>query len=211
MRSLAKTFAVWSLLIAPLWAQSGANVTLQLPSFHTFGVNTSVLVPDSGPSPLARERQAYYSRFTPGGLNASRSAGIQRRDALVAATAQIHDPQAAEAELLRATKARRANLSRHSLAAGVQSSSAERRAPVQDAAPQSPAQIARDQADQLAAGRREATQLLAQARRAQQAGKNGAAGVYYEMAARQATGALKQQIERERAQLSAVSARAARP
>ena len=116
MRLLAITLLCCTMFCTPALAQSGANVSVQLPNFSTFGVNTSVLVPDSGPSPLARERQAFYSRFTPGGLNASRSVGIQRRDAMVAATVQIHDPQAADAELLRAAKARRANLSRQTLA-----------------------------------------------------------------------------------------------
>ena len=87
------------------------NVTIQLPSFHAFGVDTTVLAPDSGPSPLARERQARYGRITAGGLTPQRAIGIERRDAMAAATAKVHDPQEADRQLLDAARARRAGAS----------------------------------------------------------------------------------------------------
>ena len=79
MRMTARLFAAVAVLGAsPVLAQSGisgANVTIQLPNFTVFGVNTTVLVPDSGPSPLARHRQTRYSRAMYGRFHPQRAIG----------------------------------------------------------------------------------------------------------------------------------------
>lgn len=200
LAALAATSAAQAL------AQSGANVTIQLPNFSVFGVNTSVLVPDSGPSPLARERQARYSRsMYRGGFNPQRAIGAQRRAAAASATAQIHDPQATDATILRAARSRRTNWLRGS------TSKFDRPPPPSGAGLQSVADIVRQRALAEAADNREAQSLLDKARQASSDGKNGVAAIYYGMAAKKAAGQLHQDIESEARKLKAAAARAAMP
>lgn len=180
---------------SPARGQSGtsaANVTIQLPNFSTFGVNTTVLVPDSGPSPYAAQRQAFYSRVMYGRMNPQRATAAQRSAAIASVTAQVHDQRQADETILQAVRSRRANW--------VRGSTPARSARVPQAAdPQllSVAEIERRQRRQSAAGNREAAQLLEKARQAQDAGKTSVAAIYYDMAARRATGELAEQIERE--------------
>ena len=181
----------------PLYAQSGANITLQLPSFHSFGVNTTVLVPDSGPSPLARERQAFYSRtMYGGGLFPQRALGVQRGSTGVQVNAQVHDARQADEQLLLGARARRTNWTRGSTgAAGDRTPEAVR------PALRSVADIERERAEQAVAAAREAAALLRRARLARDEGKPGVAAVYYGMAARRADETQRQQIETEAARL----------
>lgn len=176
-------------------AQSGPNVTLQLPSFHSTGVNTTVIVPDSGASPLAAERQASYARSMYGPRrhraigNAAAVGGTQ-------VSVQVHDPRAAEAELLRSARERRATWQRGSLAG--------RNSPAETSSGEpllSVAEIRRRQAATNSAQPDETARLLAEARRARAEGQSGAAAVYYQMAARRAGTA-------ERAAIAAEAARA---
>jgi hypothetical protein len=196
MRTMALVCAgLIVLTAAPAAAQqgaSGANVTIQLPNFSAFGVNTTVLVPDSGPSPYARERQAAYSRAMYRGWHPQRAFGAQRSAAISSTTAQVHDPRAADEMLLRAARSRRTNWVRGSL--GEQPG----RLP-QSADPRlaSLSEIERRRAAASAAGNREAAQLVEKARQARAAGKSSVATIYYEMAARRASAALKTSIERE--------------
>jgi len=111
-------------------------------------------------------------------------------------SAQVHDPRAAEAELLRSVRERRATWQRGSLAG--------RNTPVDstsDAPLLSVAEIRRRQASTAIARDQEADRLLAEARRARAQGKSGAAAVYYQMAARRASTS-------ERAAIAAEAARA---
>ncbi|MEX0677356.1 MAG: hypothetical protein WD063_09790 [Pirellulales bacterium] len=178
---------------------SGANVTIQLPNFSVFGVNTTVLVPDSGPSPLARERQAQYSRAMYGRFHPQRAIGAARQAAVASATAQIHDPRAADEIILRAARARRTNWVRGS------TSPFDRRAQPAGRGLQSVADIERQRALESAADRREALSLLENARQARDAGKGGVAAIYYRMAANKATGELQQDIRRETRTLKAAA------
>jgi hypothetical protein len=176
---------------------SGANITLQLPNFTVFGVNTTVLAPDSGPSPLAAERQARYSRAMYGPLSPQRAIGAQRGAAMAAATAQIHDARAEDEAILRAMRARRTNWTRGS------TSQLDRSGTPSDAGLQSIAQIERQRAQRSSAAEREALALLERARQARTAGKSGVAAIYYGMSAKKAAGQLKAQIEGELRELTA--------
>jgi hypothetical protein len=187
-----------ALVAAPAAAQqgaSGANVTVQLPNFSVFGVNTSVLVPDSGPSPLARERQAFYSRVMSRGLNPQRAFGVQRGAAMAAATAQVHDARRADEELLRAVRSRRTNWVRGSTPTALRSAEPA-------GGLSSLAEIERQADAQAAANNREAAELVNRARQAHKAGKHNVAGIYYDMAARKATGPLKADIDAKRRALA---------
>jgi hypothetical protein len=176
---------------------SGANITLQLPNFTVFGVNTMVLAPDSGPSPLAAERQARYSRAMYGPSNPQRAIGAQRGAAMAAVTAQIHDARADDEAILRAARARRTNWSRGS------TSQLDRRGAASSGGLQSIAQIERERALKSAAEEREALALLEKARQAKAAGKSSVAAIYYGMSAKKAAGQLKTQIEGEWRELKA--------
>ena len=211
MRYPARLLAVLAAMGAvPAWAQSGvsgANVTIQLPNFSVFGVNTTVLVPDSGPSPLAAQRQARYSRSMYRGFNPLRAFGAQRRAAVAAATAKIHDPQAADEAILRAARARRTNWVR-----GSTSRLDRRQGPPAGRGLQSVADIERRRAGQSAADNRQALSLAEKARQANAGGKSGVAIIYYGMAAKKATGQLKADIEHEVRELKAQPPRrAAKP
>lgn len=179
MRRVASGTVLLALLVAKsALAQSGPNVTLQLPSFHSTGVNTTVIVPDSGASPLAAERQAFYARSMYGPRR-QRAIGNAAAVGRTQVSVQVHDPHAAEAELLRSVRERRATWQRGSLAG--HSLSAE--------LPPSPpllsiAEIRRRQATAATENENESARLLTEARRAQAQGKSGAAAVYYQMAAR---------------------------
>ncbi len=175
-------------------AQSGPNVTLQLPSFKSTGVNTTVIVPDSGASPLAAERQAFYSRTMYGPRRQGAIGGSQAAGGLQV-SAQIHEPRAAEAELLRSARERRATWQRGSLTG--RNLAAE---PASGAPLLSIAEIRRRQTATANATDEEAARLLAEARRARAQGKSGAAAVYYQMAARRSGTA-------ERAAIAAEAAR----
>lgn len=192
--------AAAALCAAPAMAQngtSGANVTVQLPNFSVFGVNTTVLVPDSGPSPLAAQRQARYSRLLRRPMHPGHAIGAQRGAAAAAATAEIHDPQAADEALLLDARARRANWKR-----GSTSRFERRRTPPTGRGLQSIADIERQRHADSAAAHREALALAAKARRAAADGKPGVAGIYYNMALKKAAGPLEQDIRREARLLS---------
>jgi hypothetical protein len=209
MRSAA---LVWAGLVlwaaSPAWAQSGAsgaNVTIQLPNFSTVGVNTSVLVPDSGPSPYARERQAFYSRVMYRGWRPQRAFGAQRNAAIASATAQVHDARAADEMLLRAARSRRTNWVRGSTPAEI-----ARLPRAADPALASLSDIEARRGVLASAANREAAGLVEKARQAQAAGKGNVAAIYYDMAAKRATGELKARISDEAAGLR-TAANAAAP
>jgi hypothetical protein len=175
--------------------QGGANVTVQLPNITTFGVNTSVLVPDSGPSPLARHRQAQYSRAMYGGFPRQRAFGAQTNVGMAGVTAQIHDQRATDDAILRAARARRTNWVRGGTASSLGSLTTDGRLL------ESVADIERRRAFEQADDNQQAEALVEKAGLAHRSGKTGVALIYLEMAARQASGQLKGRIESEAAQL----------
>ena len=178
-------------------AQTGANVTIQLPNVSTFGVNTTVLVPDSGPSPFARQRQARYSRAMYGVLPRQGAIGLNSTASAASITAQIHDQRATDEAILRAARARRTHWVRGSSPSRFESALAPTGPRLQ-----SVAEIERKRAQQQADAQEESLQLVERARGAHLAGKSGVAAIYYGMAARRATGELKRAIETEASRLT---------
>src|SRR6478752_3902779 len=72
---------------------------IQLPSFHQFSVDTTVVVPDSGAASIAGNRTGRAARSNFNGLPPARAAGIDRGASSTSVHAQIHDPVAREREL----------------------------------------------------------------------------------------------------------------
>jgi hypothetical protein len=96
-----------ALLVLMASAASASAQVVQLPSFHSFSVDTTVVVPDSGPSAVASQRAARSSQSQLRGLPGSRAIGRDRQAAGAAVRAQVHDPEAAEGELSRRALAAR--------------------------------------------------------------------------------------------------------
>jgi len=96
-----------ALLVLMASAASASAQVVQLPSFHSFSVDTTVVVPDSGPSAVASQRAARSSQSQLRGLPGSRAIGRDRQAAGAAVRAQVHDPEAAEGELTRRALAAR--------------------------------------------------------------------------------------------------------
>jgi hypothetical protein len=199
---LTLAFTVLGLVVASATAHGQA---VQLPTFSMFAVETTVLAPDSGGAQLGGVRRGSYSIDSFGGIPRNRGWGITRQASGVGVTVQIHDPDEAEAAL------RGSLVRRHDAVPGP---ARPLRIAAGDAASDAPlasiAEIERQRAAQAAAGQQEAIALVEKARLAQQAGKTGVAAIYLRSAARRATGALRETIERELRSLetSATAARA---
>jgi hypothetical protein len=166
-------------------AQSGANITLQLPSFSQFGVDTTVIVPDGGAAAFAGDRAAATGRGRFGG---NRAIGMASRSSQSGVTARVHDPRQAEAAL-RAAAARGAS--------GDTGTAAERAfvgRRVDDGSPLSAAELAQRRSAQGAATDQKARALFEKGRLAQAAGKHALAATYYRTSAGQASESLRGEI-----------------
>ena len=196
VRGTHTLWVVFVLIVVPVaaHAQSGADVTLQLPGFSAFGANTTVVVPDRGTASAAHQRQAYYQRSLNSMLPGQRHLGLARGAAALQVDAQVHDPRADEAELLREVRERRATWARGSVVPIGRPQHV-----AADALPalRSVAELERDRAARVAARAQESDDYLRQARAARRAGKSGVAAVYYGMAANRADGEVKRAIEAE--------------
>ncbi len=176
-----------------------AGQVIQLPSFHSFSVDTTVVVPDAGRAAIAGNKQRRASASRLGPLPANRSVGVDRQATGASALAAIHDPLQADAALLRRAQAQ----SRAPVA-----NSAPTLAPwpgrtaATDPAVQSVAAIERQRASRAAAVERETLALVQKARTAAVGGKLGVATIYYQRAAAQATGRLQHTIVAELEQLN---------
>jgi len=82
-----------------LCAGTARAQVIQLPSFHQFSVDTTVVVPDSGAASIAGNRTGRAARSNFNGLPPARAAGIDRGASSTSVHAQIHDPVAREREL----------------------------------------------------------------------------------------------------------------
>ena len=187
---------IFGLMLASCAVAGGQ--TIQLPSFSRVGVNTTVVVPDSGTAYLKRDRRAATQSSRFGGLPRHRGWSIRRQAPGMGITAQIHHPLPVDPGLAGA--------------ASNTASAARRDAPPQlvidagraaaDAPSGSVAELKQRRAAQAAGQNREALENLEKGRRARDAGKTSVAVIYYRSAARQANGALRQQIL---AELDAIS------
>jgi hypothetical protein len=192
-RLIGTTLGGWLLVCATACAQSsGANITLQLPSFHQFGVDTTVIAPDGGSASLAGDRAAAVDSRRWNSLGPQRAAGIARQSVQTSVKAQIHDPQQAEAAL-HAAAARNASGRTASVWNGGSPTAARI---ASDGSPASVAELSRRRDEQQLAGDRQARELFEKGRQAQQAGKPALASNYYRTSARQASPALRREIER---------------
>jgi hypothetical protein len=193
-------------IVFALAAEACAQV-LQLPSFSSFGVDTTVIVPDSGAARTGSVRRASSGTSSFGGIPRNRVLGTSAQAAGTHVRAQIHDPQAADDALLRQAQARRAGDFGNAPPAprgGLARAAA-------DPLAGSVVEMEQRRAEQAVAQQREAAALFEKGRRAQTAGKSSVAAVYYRMAAKQASGPLKKRIDAELSALPAGSARAVAP
>lgn len=82
-----------------LCVETARAQVIQLPSFHQFSVDTTVVVPDSGAASVAGNRTGRAARSNFNGLPPARGAGIEVGPSGASVHAQIHDPAAREQEL----------------------------------------------------------------------------------------------------------------
>jgi hypothetical protein len=175
-----------------------AGQVIQLPSFHSFSVDTTVVVPDSGRATIAGDKKGRTGASRLGPLSGNRALAVDRQSTGVSALATIHDPRQADAALRRAQTQSRVP--------------AEGSIPMQapwsgrtaatDRAVQSVAAIEGQRASRAAAVERETLALVQKARTAAAGGKPGVATAYYQRAASQATGRLQHTIAAELGQMN---------
>ena len=172
-----------AVVVLTLAVEADAQV-LQLPSFHSFGVDTTVVVPDSGGARAGDNKRGSSSLSRFGG---NRGVGLNRQASGAHVTVQIHDPPVAAREAVRVPTPR---------AAG-------------DPPAVSLLEIDRRQSERALVQQRESTSALVKGRRALAAGKPSVAAVYYRTAARAASGKLRARIQAEWSDTSAASVPAA--
>ncbi len=185
--------------VPPVAGQQQPTV-VQLPTFSSFSVSTSVLVPDRGSAYLGGVGRASdgFNSFGPPLAMPQRGWGRSVSASGVSVNAFIHDLTAMDADLL--SQARGAPLKPQSpLAQAVAN-----RARVQPEAALSVSALrARHAESQTNQQQAEALQWFAKAQAAEADGKSAVAKIYYGMAARRATGELAQQVARKQAELQA--------
>jgi hypothetical protein len=191
--------------IALAQARFGA---VQLPTFNFFTVSTTVEVPDSGAG-FAGGVSSAASGCSQGGVLGlgSRPFFNVARGGGVSVTAEIHDFDAMDKQLLGADFDRRASAEAMADAIAVRKLPIMLRPVVASNLPKSSplaldvaggssiAEMRRQQAAEDSAADREARRLFDQAVELQTAGKPGVAKVFYQMAARRATGELKERAQ----------------
>ncbi len=186
---------------------------VQLPTFNFFTVNTTVEVPDSGAGFAGGvgSGASGCSQFGIPGLGSrpftNVADGSTRSGGGVSVSAEIHDFDAMDKQLLGADFDRRTSADALADAAAVRKLPMMLR-PVIGAkpSPTSPlaidaaggtslAEMRRQQVAEDSAAQREAQRLFDQAVDLQSAGKPGVAKVFYQMASRRATGELKERAQ----------------
>lgn len=172
-----------------LWAigpELSAQV-VQLPSFSSFSVDTTVVVPDGGAALLGGVGRGSRATSEFGGIPRRRVSGVNRQVSGAYVRALVHDPPAAEAALARQAATERAADAELPLARTTPSA----------AGTLSLRDIERARAARADAAQGEARALLAKAQQSRADGKAGVARIYYRSAAKVATGDLRTTIERE--------------
>lgn len=192
-----------AVIVALCSAPQAAAQTIQLPSYSTFSIDTSVVVPDSGPGPLARDRRASTSAMSAYGIGPARAIGVQRAASGASVVGQIHDPQEAEAAL----KANRGANGAGSVGAAPRQSPLAPKAT--NAGLQSVKSLEQQHNAKQASKDREAESMIARAKAAEAEGKTSLAITYLRTAAGEASPALKAAIDRDIARLRAATQKAA--
>jgi hypothetical protein len=167
--------------------------TLQLPTFNSFSVETSVLVPDRGSATMGGVRRSSSAGSQFGPLRGTRATGRQAGAGGVDVAAHVHDFEALDKSVLAEAARRRGDTAAEKIATLTQRDNA----PVE-----SVAEIRRRQAQSASDQPDETDSYLAKARDAVAAGKPTVAKVYFQMAERRASPAMKTQI---RAELAAIA------
>lgn len=235
-RGAACAIAGWCLAVMPadLAAQQNA-VTIQLPTYSSFSVSTTVLVPDRGGAALGGVNRSAMggSQFGPAPLPAgTRAIGVERQAQNAHVFVQVHDFREMEEALVadgagphdaaafddRVSDVGRLTVMRPAAAPGAtttrraanngQPSGNPWAAPTSgDAAGQlSVEEWQRLRAQQAAGDQREARQWMERAAAAAESGNRAAARVYLNMAYRKADGALRSQIAAEMERLASPTA-----
>lgn len=169
-------------LVAATFASATAATAqvLQLPSFNSFGTDTTVLVPDGGTAVLGGNAAARSGVNQFGGLPPQRSLGSERQSSRASVTAKVHDLNAMDEALQKTPSPARGSASSAARAKFTDRSPA-------DAALPGVAEIRRQRAARLHDDRSQARQLLTKAQVAQAAGKDRVARMYREQAVRKVT------------------------
>jgi hypothetical protein len=220
-RSLLRAAAFAAIVTSPAIASAQARFgAVQLPTFNFFTVNTTVEVPDSGAGFVGGvgSGASGCSEFGIPGLGSrpftNVADGSSHSGGGVSVRAKIHDFEAMDKQLLGADFDGRG--SAEAIADGV----AFRKLPIMlrpvvdaKARQQSPlaidaaggssvAEIRRQHAAEDSAAQQEAQRLFDQAVELRASGKPGVAKVFFQMAARRATGNLKEQAQAALRELS---------
>jgi len=193
--------------VAPADAQrAGPPAAVQLPTFSRFSVGTTVSVPDRGAVRLggvnrsADGRQTYGAPGPPMRPWRNSALGSRRSASNMSVNVWVHDFEAMDRYLLSqpdrrpAAPAGRGALSNPQGDWVVPGDRLSPSAPPAGEPLPSVAQLRADRARRQAARASEADQFFHRGRSAQADGKTSVAAIYYRMAARRATGPLKQEI-----------------
>ena len=190
MRAIAWQAGLWIVISAEM----AVGQVIQLPSFHSFSVDTTVVVPDAGRAAAAGSKQGRSRASRSGLLPANRAVAVDRQASGASVLATIHDPVQADAALRRRAQAQsRAPDENSTIAAAPRSA----RAAARDPAVRSVAAIERERTLNAATTERETLALLRKARAAAAGGKPGVATIYYQRAAAQVSDRKRQAIAAE--------------
>lgn len=190
MRCILSTALIPAALLGLVGVSSGQVV--QLPTFRSFGMSTSVVVPDRGAVYMGGNGRAAtgWNEFgTPLVPFGNRSPGMLHSAGAVSVSAYVHDFAAMDAYVLNQASGKR-----------VAGSPPVRASALQRASASSAAQAVRSVAELRAEHVAEAdlspavNELLQRGQAAERAGRVGAARVYYQMAARRAATAERDKI-----------------
>lgn len=219
------TIAIFGLVTVAVTSLAHAQA-VQLPTIHVTGVSTTVMVPDGGTMLIGggtNYSSGSISRGVPGLSNipglgrgfGNRAFGSSVNTGVFSVSAQIHDLREMDEALLAEAAAHReggaatTRLSAADAKADFISRHVERRVDdrtrlVAEPKPKTPSveEIRAQNALALEKQNAEAQSLLEQGRQAEVAGKPGVAKIFYNMAARRATGELQTELRNRLAALA---------
>jgi hypothetical protein len=179
-------------LLTLAWASPALAQTIQLPSFNVFSVDTTVLVPDSGPAPVAGNRRTSSSTNSFGGFPRQRATASDRQVTGAHVIAKIHETQEVDEALPQSSavvKAPTTPTTRTTTARTMATAEV-----VADSKLASVDELRRQRDAQAMTEQQAARLVFERGRLAQAARKPDVATVYYRSAAKRATGALRQEI-----------------
>lgn len=170
-------------------ATAQVPTTVQLPTFHFFSVNTTVLVPDRGATYLGGVNYSSAGRTSRGfgPLTTNTALGRSSGGSNVWVSAYIHDLEAMDAAILSGGNPAAGNLSLRSTNRAVAA------ATTPPSFAQSIASLRAQAASEDQAKQLEAEAYLKRAQEKLKEGKAGLAKIYFQMAERRSTGAVKDQ------------------